>query len=453
MVGLYCLAWRTLRFVRPSGWDGAAQRRAPKIIVSLLLVSGCSVLLAATGFSPHADQLDLFLLGVLWVPQHTQAALAGVFGVLVTAASVVGDGRRPPDQWRRGALVGALSFATCFATSIYVGVGVGLSCAAWTLLCLMRRDGPGAARLLATGLLALVVLSPFASVLVRGQMAAQNPDPLVWEWRAPPFAAIFGVAVPAPLRTLIFYAAALGVLGVGGARFLREHFRDMAANGVHRALALTAAGGLVAGTVARSNILGNDFGWRVLMPTEFVLLVWTALVFSAASGPGIWLRGLMTLGRADLLVALISLFLVFPSERTRTLFGDPDAMAAAAERDFWEQVGAAVAPDAVVQLRPTATPQWAAELYRNRPAATTDAVHGLLYGANPAALRAKSEALDRLYADPVLAAADFDQLVARYRLDYVAVSRADPAWAGAAWQRDRTPLLETSEHRLYKASR
>lgn len=455
MLGLYCLALTTLRAVRPAAQaDAAAQRRWPKIIVSLLLVSGCAVLLAATGFSPHADQLDLFLLGVLWVPQHTQAALAGVFGVLVAATCVVGDGGRPSaaGAWRRGAVAGALSFATCFAASVYVGFGVGLSCAAWLGLCLLRRDWAGAARLLATGVLAVGVLSPFLSVLVQGQMAAQNPDPLVWAWRAPPFAAIFGVALPTPLRTVIFYAAALGVLGFGGARFLRDQSRDVAGHGVQRALALTAACCLVAGTVARSNILGNDFGWRVLMPTEFVLLIWTALAMSAASRPGRGLRALMVLGRADLLAALVSLFLVLPSARTETLFGDPAALSAAADRDFWEHVGVAVAPGAVVQLRPTATPQWAAELYRNRPAAVTDAAHGLLYGANPAALRARSEALARLFIDPTLDAAGFNEVAARYRLAYVAVSRADPAWAGAAWLVGRTPVFQNAKYRLYTAS-
>lgn len=445
MLALYALAAEIAERLAPA-IDEASRARRAKLIASLLLVSGFGTLLAAIGFAVDGDHLDLFLAGALWVPQHNASALAGLFALVLLAradATAAGGDRRQTWRWLAAA---AFAFATCAASSVYVGIGVALSCALWLAVVAARRDWARAGRIAVAGTAAAILLAPFVLLLAAGQ-GAQTGAPLALGLRAPDYAPIAAAHWPAPARTIIFYASGLGVLLLGALLYWREGAKE-ARRGLGLALAIMAATCLLLGTFVRSTIISNDFGWRVLIPTQFVLLIFCVFAMERAArwrGP---LRGALVLGRADLAAALVTLFLVTP-ERTAEIHGPDSTMAAGAQRDMWDEIAGLTEPDAIVQTRPRQLPHAAEALYRQRPAAMTDVVHGLVFGGG-AELDARRRDLDRLFADPALPSAEAREIAQRYALAYVVLQPGDPVWPAAAWMERAALVRATPTFRLYR---
>jgi hypothetical protein len=249
------------------------------------------------------------------------------------------------------------------------------------------------------------------------------------------------------------YGIELGFFALAGVLYWRR--RRQPVDVYHLALLLIS---LLLVTFLRSSIKNNDFGWRGVMPAQFILLLWASgsdFFNRTVSLPSRWrlsLRFALGLGVATTVSGLALLrsanFLFqypqFQSSEIRALI---DPQYTLAMRNFYRQIDPLLASDAVAQHNPDVEVEWYAPLFSSRQAVITDIDLGTLFGTNESEFEAVMDALAPIFVE----GGDVNAVRREFGIDALVVKQSDPVWRDAdswVWQLDMTHSTEAA--RLYE---
>jgi hypothetical protein len=290
-VGLIALLSIVLRLFLPGR---NPTRRRILTGIALLAITGLDILpalffmfLYARGLVPFVqpgielwnEHVEWFVATTMCTPHATAALIACFTGFLL-----LWDGR----EWRRYTVLASLAFASAAGESVYVTFVFAIFLALWVGVGLWKKWYREAVAICASGLLSLLLAIPFLrelagpgggipfSLTVREfSLAALVPSPgLPLFWRR-----ILVNGSLLPFNYLLEFGLFFLV-----ARYKWKQHRDSGRPASKQDLAMTLISvvSLVLCTFVRSDSLGNnDFGWRGLLPAQFVLLLWAVDLFAA----------------------------------------------------------------------------------------------------------------------------------------------------------------------------
>ena len=273
-------------------------RRQTLVAVGLLLVTGADLMPAIGSlFAQKAlngemewwseDQISSWMDSLLWVPHHVASLLCCLLSFLLLWRTREALTARV--RWVAVGLAG-VAFASAFGLSIYVAFGMALLMVAWVVRA--RRELGLCGRVVAAGVVAALLLTPFLRELLAGSGGAATGhvfalsvrrfiDPEILTGLSV-FAGLRGahpVVLDCAMRLLLLFPGLALELGFYGAVLvLVWRVKDEA---VRTACYLSVCG-LVIVTFIRSAVIGNnDFGYRAaLLPQFFLLLLGVRLVAS-----------------------------------------------------------------------------------------------------------------------------------------------------------------------------
>jgi len=429
-------------------------------LIALLLCGNLDIVPSfATGVAKHAwpieiewwnEQIAPWTISLIWVPHHVLALVAGVFGLILIA-------ERPGLP---SAAAGGLAFASCAGVSVWIGVGTALAAAFWLVSLIYRARYRLALTLVAAGCLAAVLLVPEALDILRGR--ADEGSPIAMTVRV--FGPLKAVLPPSLLRDVISlpllplnYFFEFGIFGVGAIVYWYER-RALPRAEAARVLAFAAAAGLLLGTFARSTLINNDLGWRVVLLPQLAFLIWTAAVILSHGRGGQFrladvrrwpsvMGALLLIGYAGTAYELFSMR-AYPFLAPNVILIPENALHPELDAELASAYGWAnthVPRSAVLQHNPVAAPRVLDfGLYgRNRVAvADKDAT---LYGASKVEVDARLAAIGPIFTAP-LTAAQVRARAAAAGIDVLVVSAADPTWPDAHGWVWSAPVVFASPH-------
>jgi hypothetical protein len=275
------------------------KRRATSIGWFLVLVGGLDLIPFGTEIAGRivTHQADIVLLpdvewwnrfavisswydSLIWQAHHVAGLIACLMGVLLLWHSRNLETR----QQLLSAIGAAVAFASATGTSILVTIVFG----AFLLIVaieLLLNDPKKSWPLLASGMLALLLLLPFLHELHGG--SAQNLN-ASFRLAVRPFLPatlllnVWGIQSPIlwNLAFLVFlpvnYFLELGAFFIAGLFWLAERRSDR--SGIvrrHLMLGLLLVSLLMSSFVYWGSERSNDFGYRAVLPAQFILLLWT----------------------------------------------------------------------------------------------------------------------------------------------------------------------------------
>jgi len=480
LMALVALAFRILLYQGPGNF-----RRRTLTGVLLLGVTGLDILPALLGWLLYAsgmqgavlasidwwnEQVDGFFSTALWEAHH----LAGLVAC-VTAFLLLWEGARQT-AWSvriRHAVVAGLALGSALGVSIYVTFVFGAFLVVWTLLAASRKWWPETAVCAIAGIAAVVCWAPYLLDMRGGAGGAGGPPPFQFQVR--PFSPAVALLQSAGVnRWWQLSLANLVLLPVNyflefGLFFAAARFwwsrRPRPLSRAQLATALMLATSLLICTFVRSSVISNnDLGWRGILVTQFVLLLWAVDVITGASGSlaaGFRrLLGLLVLLGAVGTVYDMAMLRLYPWLADRGVVSTLAWMSRDrhlgrrnyAQREAYEWVDRNTAPQTRIQFNPHVDLQeTAAFLYADRQIVAANQGCLTAFGGDPALCPPIQAVLDRLYTPPGQPAPEsvadacrslpVDVLVAK---DTDAVWRDPRSWV---W-RDR-PLFGNAYVRLF----
>ena len=492
-LGLLAMIAAFMRFFGSSDRDSRAWTRTAWILLAvggldILPVAGIALrrwLLHEGYIIPYPDvewwngwsQVFSWIDTAIWQPHH----LAALIGCL-TGCVLLWSGRDAAGfiRWSYSVAAG-LSFASAAGTSVDV-TAVFTIFLLIVVIELVLNAPQYLAPVLAAGGIAALLLSPFLFDI----LGAKKPPSIAfgfWIREFQPRSAVLeelgvksallwnlGAALALPLN----YFLELGVFFIGGVWWLsqwrrRECNRDYQN---HLMIGLALLSIVLCSFVWSGTEISNDFGYRAILPLQFVLLVW-ATDFVSKHQSRLSNRSRSPLIR-KLAVACIALGIatnVVDALLMRFTFGMSDAGIALHHntlrtpdpprtffdlRTSYSWIRNHSPKNAVVQENPESWQTLAQGEYSERGTAIYSSMPSFA-GGTSVELDATSLSVNRLFSRGTNTAA-MQSLCKRFGIDYIVVQEGDPAWGDRSsyvWHEDpvlNLPTVRTFECRNERAS-
>ena len=490
-IALMSLIAISLRF-----FVGARERLARKALIgcSLLLVTGLDILPTALLFvrsrivTPDMEwwnvQITSWVDALLWTPHHILGVLACMVGLLVL--------RQPAaTKFQRAAaiLIAGLAFASAVGLSVLATFTFVLFVMFWLPIAAHRKWWDDVTGLLWAGAVALIVALPYLRIVmgpgvdasggggrffaftVRGfPLATDLIDSMFHIY--PPHKLPFGHLILFLLLPLNYFLE-LGFFFVVGA--LRIHsIRTGSVQMTREELTgWTIVGtSFLVGSFMRSTTIGsNDLGWRCFLQTQFVLLLWAALLvddwwsnrrFTTAGRREMagFVRGLAALGLIGTIYQ-VSMLRAFPIlqdkgivDPTTAPWLDQDFQLGKrtyALRSIYDSLETTLPPDAIVQFNPTAASFIPNQMYSRHGAAMGLPLCGAVFGGEVWRCAARMIPIVTLFKRPTQAeSAGVDDMCREYGINAIVVDDLDPAWRDRkSWVWTRKPILANDHARAF----
>lgn len=466
--GLMCLVPLYLRYFDAEGM--ASIRRRSLIGIGLLTVTGldilpCTLQWFAGPVRPDMewwnDQVTSWVGSALWVPHSIGAMIAGFIGFLLIwhAATEIENAR--------GRVVHTIAAGACFAScagmSIYVAIAFAGSLSVWALVALMKRWSTHTWMLGAAGVVAALLAVPYLRQLSGGagdgasllKLTVRDFYPLYslglnsW-WR---LAAL-------PLNYLFEFGFFLLVAALQFRKFRRAGKlaqRDIAAICILGTAALLC-------TFLRSTVIGNnDFGWRGMLPAQFILVIWGVSVMRDIRTGGLYREALalLILGVAGTVygLAINRTYFMLADAGVTAPFYSPDrelGKRAFAMRSLYEQLQPLIPREAVLQTNPgRAGYDIFAGLYAHRQMAAAATECGATFGGDPNLCVSRLPDLEEIFKSPGMN--DWEVIQAIFRVSHIDAAIAqdtDPVWRDrSSWIWTHTPIAANDYGRAFRVIR
>jgi len=453
-LALAALLWRKAEPESP------LSRNVILALVALLLCGNLDIVPGfAAGIARHVwpieiewwnEQIAPWTLSLIWVPHHILALVAGVFGLILIA-------ERPGIP---SVTAGGLAFASCAGVSVWIGLGTALAAAFWLVSLICRKRYRLALTLVAAGCLAAVLLVPETLDILHGRADQVSPIALTVRSFGPLKAIMSPGFVRGVLSFLLLpvnYFFEFGIFAVGAVVYWRER-RAPATTEAARILVFAAAAGLLLGTFARSTLINNDLGWRVMLLPQLAFLIWTAAVIRSHGRDGQFsladfrrwpsaMGALLLIGYAGNAYELASMR-AYPFLAPNVTLVPETVLHPELDAELTSAYGWAnshVPRSAILQHNPVAAPRVLDfGLYGRNRVAVADS-EAALYGASKSEVDARLAAIAPIFTAPS-AAAQVRARAAAEGIDVLVVSSADPIWSdvhGWVWS---APVLFASPH-------
>jgi len=415
--------------------------------------------------------ISSWLGAITWVPHHVAGFVSATFSLFVL--------RRGADlplarYWRIVVLAG-FGFASAAGLSIWVTIVAAMVAATWCLILIYRRWYREACLFVAAGIVGLVLALPFLAGLIGADHSTKFPlalHPRPFGPLAPFEHRVYGpllIGITRLAALPVTYAVSFGYYLVALVPYLR--WRRMIGLPFERDemfWLVCAAVPLVACSLLTSQIQNNDFGWRGLLFTQFVLLVYSVPAVAAVlhqrdlgtSALRHW-RGLILaitiVGFLGASYDVIALRMGVFDERNGRLgpWSDQNYREHAARMwDALAWISMHTPRSAIVQHNPGpgADIGTLEALYVHRQALLSDRGLGMLYGVSQAMYRRLAQAITHIFVlgTPLK---DAVAIVNSRHIDIVIVLARDPVWNDPnSWPSRVRPAYANSEVKIFAAS-
>ncbi len=294
--GLVLMALIALYIKLRNGISGEKAWKTAVIGIGLLTISGLDVIPAlinmivtrlSYGFMwPAGDiehwneQITAWVGSLFWVPHHVAAMIACLTGLIVFQYG----GREFGYKKIPIALITGVAFASAVGLSTWVAVTFSLFWGVWILFLFIQRKEYGAGALMIfSGLIALILASPFLSGVLTGGTGGSGLPFIVEVRRFDPVVPYIDWLSTIPENMVYFmllpvnYLMELGFFFIVGLLWFQQYRKKE----IHiRALFIPEIILLfvvifVCSFVRSSIVSTNDLGWRGWLFGQFILLIWT----------------------------------------------------------------------------------------------------------------------------------------------------------------------------------
>ena len=467
--------------------------------VGLLLVSGVDfvpVLLSTLrsyivgpGLLPETleawnEQILGWVSSALWVPHH----LAGLASCLVALLVLLGH----PEQHPGGRIgpsrlvLGGFALASGFGLSIWVALVFAAFFGTWLVISLWRGDKRESYAVLLMGVVAALLVVPFALDLASANEQSGFPIELAVRQFTPAVQILSHYGLSNPFLTGVIdslllplnYTVELGFFLLASIFYWTARHRlakPVAKNDL--ALCTLCLVSILIPSLFRSRFGTNDLGWRGFLPAQFVMLLWSADVLSEfmvgwRGAVGFWVRGRLRSWIRAILAALLvtgvlttladltllRTFSFFAEQGVTKTEGDSflyggNGLRIYALRQAYEWLADHLPANAVLAQNPNTDREMFSGLYGGRQVAAADRKQGPLYGIPVQNFLAIASPIETIF-ERGANLSDVDAVCRRFSIDVLVVKDVDPVWRHTyQWASQRTPLLANGFVRAFQCDR
>jgi hypothetical protein len=411
------------------------------------------------------EQVTNWPATALWVPHHAAAFL--VLWMLFWDGALEEEALLHR-KWALAVFRG-VALVSIFGMSVWMGLLAGATFALWTAQKALQRDWGKVKEWVAAGLLAGILVAPYALDLQRAKMTHSATlalsvrrffpvealfdklDPVLQTAGLHGFVlklvhqAIFLLCLP------INYGMELGVLLLGAVlywRFCRGTAYELRGGRAWWALLAPSA---VVVTFVRSALSNNDLGWRAFLPLQLAMLLalvmaWERMLDGGA--PAQWRAAVLTLAALGLATTICDVALM----RLGPMIDDCTGFRGCASitysrREAYRRLNASVPASWYVQHNPKRDVDYESGIFADRKMVLADYTYGPLYGVDQ---KTYQDTLDRIAPVFQNCGAGSEEyasgVAAEYRIRFWIFQRSDSAWSdGACWIWRRPAFFRDSQ--------
>jgi hypothetical protein len=466
LIGTMLMVWRRSRLGRAStpvllAFAAAAGLQVLTVVASLASFRGPRAQINWWG-----EEVNAFVTSLVWVPHHL-AGLIATWAALLALTPIAERGRPDRRHDTAAILVAAAALASVVGLSTWVAFGAAATFGLWLISLATRGHWRAVRAVVLAGLLALALALPDLIDVMRNR--AYAGPPVEFSVRSFPLADVltepgWGRMLLRLLMLPLQYFYTFGVFMVGALLYWNGQRaghvpagRERPRNETTHLLVLSAVAGLVLASFLRSVILNNDLGWRVILFTQFAVLMWTVAALGS-NAPTI--SSTLRRARAGVAAALVLGWagVAYDIVALRAAYllglGDPEQQATpdpAIEHDrraAYEWLNRHVPSGKVTQHNPDVPRAFAYGLYGHHRVAVADRHNSFLLGADRHAVDARLAELIPVFAAS-LPAAEVRRRLAANKVDIAVVAADDPVWREpSSWVWQAEPLRAWPHVRL-----
>ncbi len=458
--------------------------RKTLIGVGLLAVTGLDILVAVDFSnlkSPlFADlewwntQVSSWADATLWTPHHVLAMVACMMGLVVLMRQGEGSQR----QRVVNVVLAGFAFASASGLSTLVTFTFAIFVGLWLAVCAIRGWWNEIPRWMGAGVVAAILALPYLHLLMGpGLNESRHSGFVYFAVREFPY----GLRKVSELTGLMYHQA-LAQLLMMPVNYLMEfgffllvaivRFKQVITGTIGLSRKETAAWTLVftsfliGSFVHSSSLTSNDLGWRCFLPTQFIFLLWAAIMIDEWRARP---RRPVTLLECAAAIMLVLGFLgtayqvvdlrVYPILHDLWVSNGPswmDTDRQAGRRNFalrsvYDQLATTVPRDAVVQYNPEAAAYIPHLLYSGHDAAMGMPRCGAVFGGDIARCEQRAAAIEPFFEQAIPGdGSRLDDVCTRYGISVVVVEDSDPAWkVPGGWVWNRNTLVSNSYARAF----
>lgn len=460
--------------------------RKSLIGIALLAVTGLDIIPTAMIFlAQHTvlgdmewwdnQQITSWLDSLLWVPHQIAAVVACLVGFLILwiLPRDAGTGRRA-----KAVMIASLAFASAAGLSVYVTFTFAIFLVIWTLVLGRSRLWSEALMFVATGIITVAVslaylhdlqqpgyTGAFATYYVRslGSIYLWADSITRSEWLR---SSIFVLLLP------VYYTIELGFFGlIGFAQAWQFWRRPQPLRKWEWASVGICGSSLLVGSFLMSTTGNNDLGYRAMLFSQFILLLWAiSFVYRWRTRTATIRRPLrllvhtfLWLGVLGTLYQLVELrfftMLVEDGKYTDDISWLPDTDTIAEDvysvRAGFEELNRKLPKDAIIQGYPL-NPAYVPNVYYGLHQSVDGVANcGAPFGGSPfACLPYQYKIVAAFNANLPFTWQEADQLCTDFKIDVLVAERTDRMWAlKQSWVWTGRPVMESEFMRAFACGR
>ena len=460
--------------VRTANFATAVWRSA-RIGISLLAVSGLDILPTiiiilgvrriygtVEGWNLQM-QIPTWVSSVLWAPHHIAAMVACLTAIMLALSA-----RDKPAKRKIILLfIAGMAFASSFGLSVWVTFLFGVFWAIWIIvLFIQKTDRSLIAAMIFSGVIAIILTSSFIlglfqtegdggvgqSTVIFDVRTLYLLEGFIADW--PPIARSLLMLVLLPLN----YFLELGFFLIAGYYWLKTKSKsDFKSNPYYLVEMILMTVVLLIGSSLRSTIANNDLGWRVWLPGQFILLIWSVdvieVLFSkkdASNSPVMGAAKQKNLALTLIVIGVLttSVDALFLRVTWPLRVGAEEGRLGYSARQAYDFLRDHVPADVITQSNPLILADRPGGLYGTHQMAISDRT---IYGVSMATFSKFVNELEFLFtSDNFTDWAIIDNACRKYSIDLLIFNSTDPVWASLpTLKMQRSALYENTNYALF----
>jgi hypothetical protein len=488
-VGLMATVGLYVRLIAPE--HSMVRTRSIFLALALLLVTGFDIVPIAGTYLYQLTQGPLILYpsaewwneavgawphSVMWVPHHMAALIAtlGVFLVFSNLPYAATGGARVTML-----VTCSLGLFSALGMSVWITFAFAIFWIAWIVMTSIRGWHAEARAGMAIALLASILSIPYLFDLYRANFThvlplvfAMRPFSPIHAWMQGLHAGMRRLFVADLVSLPLNYFLEFGFFALAATVYWRRRWQIKARLGRNELALLTlAASALVIASILRSNIVNNDLGYRSILFTQFVLLLWSSdvlqVLVSRQKGEHTGLpigQGMATLLLVSLVIGTLPHVYEAGIMKMYAMAGDLHLSARRVWpflgednlgrryydfREAYRWIHRHFPESAIVQHNPDIYMDVPSGLYANRQAVASDRYYGPQFGIRPDMYEPVFSAISEIFS-PQTDSKHISCICRQFGIAALIVKDTDPIWSHReSWVFQETPVFANQSSRVF----
>jgi hypothetical protein len=490
-IGLMAIVALYVRLFVPE--HSMVRQRSVPIALALLLVTGFDIVPLAVTHLYQFSQGPIILYpsaegwneaigawphSVIWVPHH----MAGLIATL--AVFLVFSGLRDArgsTTWIVTVMICAVGLFSAFGMSIWITFAFGMFWIIWIVMSYRKGWYAETRAGIVIALLAGVLSIPYIIDLYRTNFT--NVTPIVigvrmfgpmYHWLQERHAGLRRLLVGNVISLPVNYFLEFGFFALAAMIYWRRRWQVPASLGRNELALVTLAGSsIIIATFLRSNIVNNDLGYRSILFTQFILLLWSGDVVQAFVSQLKERHSGMRIGRGMAILLLVSAVigampmayeiaimkmyamagdLQLPARRIYPFLNEDNLGRRYHDfRQAYQWIHQHLPESAIVQHNPDLWMDVPSGLYANRQVVASDHYYGPQFGIRQDMYEPVFSAVAPIFTSNSVNRKDVSRTCQRFGITALVVKDTDPIWKDReSWVFRETPVFTNESSRVFE---